>query len=125
MKLLVDTHVLVWAALDPGRLSERAMALLRDRDNPLLVSVVSAYEIEQKRSRDVVLSRLPEPGVVLAGLDMEWLALSASHAALAGRLPRLHGDPFDRLIVAQAILENATILTRDAVIPTYGVPVLW
>lgn len=125
MKLLVDTHVLVWAALDPGRLSQRATERLRDRDNQLLLSVVSAYEIEQKRSLDEILSRLPDLGVVTTGLDMEWLAVNAAHAKLAGGLPRHHGDPFDRLIVAQSILENAPVLTRDSLISRYGVPVIW
>ncbi len=126
MKLLLDTHALVWALAASSRLSGRGRALLSDRGNRVLVSTASAYEIEFKRSRSAELSGLPADlaeGVAL--LDFEWLPIHHQHAVTAGRLPRLHGDPFDRLIVAQALVERATVLTRDPLIAPYGAPVAW
>ena len=121
MRLLVDTHVLVWAAMEPERLAVRASALLADRSNDILVIAASAYEIEYKRARDSGLNALPlDLREVVAGLDFTWLDVTPRHAIEAGRLPRLHGDPFDRLLAAQAIGESAALVTRDRRIAGYG-----
>jgi len=126
MRLLLDTHTLIWWLSDPGRLSRRAFGLVEVSDNDVLVSAASAYEIEYKRSRSVEIGRVPaelESTVVSNGFT--WLALDSRHAVVAGRLPRLHGDPFDRLIAAQALVENLTLVTRDPAIRAYGAPVIW
>jgi PIN domain nuclease of toxin-antitoxin system len=126
MKLLLDTHAFVWAMAQSHLLSSKAATLIQDGVNLVLVSAVSVYEIEYKRSRDPVLSSLPvdlEQAVMQLGF--EWLDLSPDHAAVAGRLPRLHGDPFDRMLAAQALLEKATLLTRDASVAAYGPVVAW
>ncbi|MDO9336131.1 MAG: type II toxin-antitoxin system VapC family toxin [Caulobacter sp.] len=126
MRLLLDTHVLIWAARDPGRLSERVRDLLQDPGNDLFVSVVAAYEIEFKRDRDPDVSALPaQLTPILQQMDMEWLLLTNRHAALAGKLPRIHGDPFDRFIIAQAKIEEAGLVTKDAKIAAYGIPTIW
>jgi PIN domain nuclease of toxin-antitoxin system len=126
VRLLLDTHVFVWAALAPQRLSDRVRALLVAPENVLLLSACSAYEIEFKRSRDPVLGRLPSD-LVTAAVEQrfEWLAVNPAHAIRAGKLPRLHGDPFDRLLVAQAIEEGVALLTVDARIERYGIPTIW
>ena len=91
-----------------------------------MVSAVAAYEIEYKRERDPDLARLPRDLQEAAvALRFEWAAVEVEHAALAGRLPRLHGDPCDRVIVAQALSLRATVVTGDGMIGAYGVPVLW
>ncbi len=126
MKLLLDTHAFVWAVARSRLLSKRAVELIEDTGNLVLVSAVSAYEIEFKRSRDATLAALPadlDEAVGLQGFD--WLALSPAHAVAAGRLPRLSGDPFDRFLAAQALAENATLVTRDPLVAAYGPVVAW
>ena len=126
MKLLLDTHAFIWATLQSRLLSARAASLSGDPANTVLVSAVSAYEIEFKRRRDPALSALPadlDEAVRLQ--DFEWLALAPSHAIAASRLPRLDGDPFDRMLAAQGMIEQATVLTQDARVAAYGPVVAW
>ncbi len=126
MKLLLDTHAFIWAVAASRRLSGKARDLLSDRQNQVLVSSASAYEIEFKRPRSAELAGLPaDLDEAVRGLDFEWLSISHDHAMAAGRLPRLHGDPFDRIIVAQALLEQATVVTCDGLLGPYGAPVIW
>lgn len=126
MRFLLDTHAFVWATVEPERLSGRARDLIGDPANECLLSAVSAYEIEYKRERDATLKRVPanlERG--LRGAGFTWLAITPAHAAAAGRLPRHHGDPFDRLLVAQALAERVPLLSLDRRLPAYGVEVIW
>jgi PIN domain nuclease of toxin-antitoxin system len=126
MRLLIDTHVFVWASIQPELLSQAAADAVANPDNLVLVSAVSAYEIELKRERDAALARMPaDLAIAAAEQRFSWLTLAPRHAAEAGRLPKLHGDPFDRMIIAQAKIENATIVTKDKWFPAYGAPVLW
>ena len=126
MRLLLDTHAFVWAIAQSSRLSPRAASLIRDPAHTVLVSAISAYEIEFKRPRDPVLAALPaDLDEVATNHGFQWLALLSSHATIAGRLPRLAGDPFDRMLAAQALVEQATILTRDRAIAAYGCVVAW
>lgn len=126
MKLLLDTHAFVWAMAKSHLLSSRAARLIADGANVILVSAVSAYEIEYKRGRDPILSRLPaDLDEAVKRLGFDWLDLSPAHAVMAGRLPRLHGDPFDRMLAAQALAEHATLLTCDAGVLAYGPVVAW
>jgi PIN domain nuclease of toxin-antitoxin system len=126
VNLLLDTHAFVWAIAQSRLLSARAASLMQDGANTVWVSAVSAYEIEFKRRRDPVLSVLPADLDEAVGLQgFEWLALQPAHAVAAGRLPRLHGDPFDRMLAAQALVEQATLLTRDPLVAAYGPVVAW
>ena len=126
MKLLLDTHAFVWAVARSSRLSPKAASLIRDPANRVLVSAISAYEIEFKRPRDRQLAALPaDLDETVGNHRFEWLALSHAHALAAGRLPRLARDPFDRLLAAQALVEQATILTVDPAIAVYGCVVGW
>ena len=126
MRLLIDTHVFVRTISGFGHLPRVVRAALIDPDNEVLVSAVAAYEIEYKRERDPDLARLPRDLQEAAvALRFEWAAVEVEHAALAGRLPRLHGDPCDRVIVAQALSFRATVVTGDGMIGAYGVPILW
>ena len=126
MRILLDTHALIWAAIEPHRLSARVRDILEDRGNEILVSAVSGYEIELKRDREPGLRSVPDDleRAVIAR-DFGWLSVSAAHAIAAGRLPRLHGDPFERLLVAQATIERASLITVDARIAPYGAPTIW
>jgi PIN domain nuclease of toxin-antitoxin system len=126
MKLLLDTHAFIWAAVEPERLSLRATGLLTDRRNTVLVSAASAYEIQFKRHRDTVLARMPfDLEAAVEAMEFSWLNITPGHAVAAGRLPRLHGDPFDRILTAQAQAEAAALVTMDSRLPAYGGSVVW
>jgi PIN domain nuclease of toxin-antitoxin system len=126
MKLLIDTHVFVWGAVQASLLSQRARDALSDPDAEVLLSAASAYEIEFKRDHDPLLQRMPTDLVgSLAGRGLVWLAITPGHADAAGKLARLHGDPFDRLIIAQAFAEGASVVSADRWFPAYGVRVVW
>lgn len=122
MNFLLDTHLLLWAAGDPDRLSSRARGLIEDAENVLYFSVASLWEISIKRG----LGRpdfLVEPRILRrALLDNGYveLVITADHALAVEALPDLHKDPFDRLLVAQARTEGITLLTADSQVAQYG-----
>ena len=125
MKLLLDTHLLLWAAGDPGRLSREACALLEAPDNELFFSAASLWEIAIKRGLGRADFQV-EPRVLRRGLlDNGYIELpvTSEHAvAVEGLLP-LHKDPFDRILVAQATVEGITLITSDALVAQYPGPV--
>ncbi|MQA75318.1 MAG: PIN domain-containing protein [Solirubrobacterales bacterium] len=121
MRLLLDTHTLLWVA--EGRLGAGTRAAVAERAEAVFVSAASVWEIEVKRA----LGRLEAPASVADLVDrsgFERLAIDFDHALEAGRLPLIHGDPFDRMLIAQARVEGLTLATADQQISRYGVPVL-
>lgn len=123
MRLLLDTHVLLWWLADDDGLSGAAAGAIADGDNEVVVSAATAWEISIKRG----LGKLEAPDDVagaLAANDFRPLAIDIRHATLAGGLPPHHHDPFDRMLVAQAQSEGLTIVTGDARIGAYAVGVL-
>lgn len=123
MRLLVDTHVLIWWLAEPERLSARTIALLRGEDADVRVSVGSVWEIAIKRAMGKL--RLPIALTdALSGSIFQELPITAAHAEHAGELPPHHADPFDRVLIAQAQLEGLTIVTADRHFGAYGVPVI-
>jgi len=126
MKLLIDTHVFIWVTTNSNLMSKRAAALLADADNEIHLSAVSAYEIEFKRPRDVELQRMPpDLSETLAFMGFHWLPVTWEHASLAARLPLHHRDPWDRILIAQSIVEDARLVSIDRQFSGYGVPLLW
>ncbi len=126
MRLLADTHVLVWAFTDPDALSRRARSLLEDLANEVWFSAVSAYEIEFKRPLDPLLGALPlelEAAVVAEGFG--WRPIAVADAVVAARLPRHHRDPWDRILAAQAMREGVPVISRDAKLADFGVSLIW
>ncbi len=128
MRLLLDTHALLWAAADSPRLSARARAVIEDAGNELLVSSVVAAEIAFKAARGHL--DLPgEPGdwvrTRLLAFGARELPLTVSHALAAGSLRRHHADPWDRLLIGQAVVERLPILTADPTFASYGVEAIW
>jgi PIN domain nuclease of toxin-antitoxin system len=122
--LLVDAHALLWALADPDLLPARVRDELSAGATPAFVSAASIWEIEIKRA----LGKLKAPHDLLdavAAARFAPLEITFAHARIAGALPRRHGDPFDRMLVAQARCEGLTIVTRDPEIAAYDVPVLW
>lgn len=121
MKLLLDTHLLLWAAGQPGKLSKAARALLDDQSNELLFSPANLWEITIKSG----LGRkdfLVEPRVLRRGLldnGYNELAITSEHVVSIDILPPIHKDPFDRILVAQALTEGVTLLTSDPLVAKY------
>jgi PIN domain nuclease of toxin-antitoxin system len=127
MKLLLDTHVLLWAATIPDELGKEAREMIEDGTQDVLVSVVTAWEIAIKQSLGKL--ELPSaaeqwlPGVLRrSGFDLAEVGLAAALKVRA--LPWHHRDPFDRLLVAQALEDGYTLVTRDEVLAAYGVHIL-
>ena len=125
MKLLLDTHLLLWAAGMPDRLPEAARDLIESPAHELLFSAASLWEVTIKTglSRDdfQVDARVLRRGLLDNGYTE--LPITSAHAVTVGSLPLLHRDPFDRLLVAQALTEGITLLTADALVAQYPGPV--
>lgn len=124
-RLLLDTNVVIWLLLGAREeVSPAAVAALEEPGNDLLISAASVWEIAIKRSLRKL--RLPDSwSTELARLDFVPLPVNALHAAAVERLPWHHRDPFDRLLVAQALEEGAAIVSRDATLEKYGVHRIW
>ncbi|MDB5455620.1 MAG: PilT protein domain protein [Caulobacter sp.] len=126
MTLLIDTHVLIWWLTEPEKLSSRSVEMINSVDADVRVSAVSGYEIEFKRPTDPLLQRLPsdlEAAITDEGFN--WRPIEPADAIVAGRLPRYHRDPWDRLLIAQAMVSQIPIMTADRAFNPYGVPTLW
>ena len=124
MRLLLDTHALLWALADSDELSADARAAIIDPDNQILVSATSAIEIAIKRS----LGKLEAPDNLMEAVEETGLLPITVDFATASRLARLpfhHRDPFDRLLIAQALAEDVPIVTRDRAFEPYPVTTLW
>lgn len=125
MKLLLDTHLLLWAAGQPDRLTALARSLLADPQNELLFSAASLWEIAIKRSIGRVDFQV-DPRLLRRGLlDNAYseLPIIGEHAVAIGSLPPIHKDPFDRILVAQATTEGIMLLTSDPLVAQYPGPV--
>lgn len=127
MKLLLDTHVWLWATSWPERLAPRARDVIEDGANEVFFSVASAWEIAIKYAlRKLALPHPPEVYVPehVARAAMTWLVVKPDHALRVAVLPRHHADPFDRLLVAQAQIEQLVLITADPRFEPYGIDVL-
>jgi PIN domain nuclease of toxin-antitoxin system len=128
VKYLLDTHTLLWWAFDAPDLSPAARALISDPANTILVSSASAWEMATKHR----LGRLPEASVFLQDL-VGWLdkaglvelPIGLVHAQRAGAMPQPHRDPFDRMISAQSLLEQAPVIGCDEALRQFGVALVW
>lgn len=122
MRLLLDTHVALWAITDDRRLPRAARALIASSENSIHVSAVTVWEIALEHAR------YPADMPVSGGDALRWfresgypmLDVTPDHAAHLESLPRLHADPFDRMLVAQALVEPLRLMTRDADVARYG-----
>jgi PIN domain nuclease of toxin-antitoxin system len=124
MNILLDTHAWLWMMLEPDRIGKKTRALIADDDNIFYLSIASAWEIAIKHSH----GRLQLPEEPLAYLrsrthdnGIKILPIQIDHACLAAQLPQHHGDPFDRLLIAQAQIERYVLLTDDKKIRAYKV----
>jgi len=127
LKLLLDTHVWLWMQVDPDRLQPEARTHIADPTNEVLLSAASSWEIAIKYS----LGRLPLPADPaeyvpsrMSSSGTRGLPVHHAHALAVASLPSLHRDPFDRILIAQALVEEATLVTSDTQITQYDVAVL-
>lgn len=123
MRLLLDTNVLLWWLDDPRQVAEPARSAIEDGAVEVSVSAATAFEICTK----VAIGKLEFDGEVSEEIDREGFAelpVTVAHAVTAGALPLIHRDPFDRLLLGQALSERMTVATRDVTFARYGVPVL-
>lgn len=127
MRYLLDTHVMIWVLQEPAQLSAGVRDLLAEEDTEVLVSAASLWEAAIKQS----IGKMKLPALAsewlpyaLERMRIDVLDMKGRHALTAGSLPRLHGDPFDRMLVAQAVTEKLTLVTRDKAIRRYEVETL-
>ena len=124
MRLLLDTFALIYALTRPDDLGTEARGALVDTGADVYFSPASVWEIEIKTA----LGKLPPVAADIATAarvqGFSELAIVSAHAQMAGRLPLLHRDPFDRMLVAQALVEGLTVVTPDELFASYGVPVM-
>ncbi len=121
-RVLIDTHVLLWTLTDDNRANGRIRSILDDPEHQIYVSAVSIWEVAIKHIKHPMLMPM-EPEVAMQGaLDSGFLLLdmSAMHAAESAQIPALHGDPFDRILIAQARTEPMHFLTCDAALKVYS-----
>ncbi|BCK77790.1 pilus retraction motor protein [Acetobacter aceti NRIC 0242] len=125
MRLLLDTHLLLWAAGEPDKLSARARTLMEYPGNDLVFSAASLWEITIKtglgRADFQVDPHLLRRGLIENGY--EELPITSQHALAVGQLPDVHRDPFDRILVAQATVEGVLLLTHDPLVKAYPGPI--
>lgn len=125
MKFLLDTHFVIWVPVDDRRISAQARAILRNPANQFVFSVTSVWEIAIKRGlarRDFMFDPR-EIRRLLVENGYEELTLQSHHVVAVDSLARIHKDPFDRILIAQAMVEGITLLTADPVIARYPGPI--
>ncbi len=128
MRYLLDTHAFLWFISDDKRLSKNANALMRNRSNELYFSSASAWEISikigirrlsiQDEMESFLLAQLSENGILP-------LPITIPHAAYITKLPGIHKDPFDRILIAQSVIEDMPLLSRDRTLRKYDANVIW
>ena len=128
MKYLLDTHTLIWWALEPNKLSKNVLILLEDPDNEIFFSVVSIWEMQIKIQLNKLrlplrLSELIEQQQTINHIDL--LPLLPSHIYAMEKLPFYHKDPFDRLLIAQSFITNLIFISKDPAFVQYPIHCVW
>lgn len=125
MKVLTDTHSLVWALSDPDSLSKKARGVLMEAE--VTASVANLWELILKMNKPQALLADPlswwQKYVLKTGIPA--LSIRTAHLMELGRLPEIHKDPFDRILVAQSIAEQLPLITKDADLARYGIEIIW
>jgi PIN domain nuclease of toxin-antitoxin system len=124
VKLLLDTHALLWWLSDDPKLGEHARDLIADPANDILVSAASLWEILVKVRSGKLVADIEEILAEMRGQGFALLEIAPAHLVALATLPMHHRDPFDHLLIAQAIAEEATFLSEDGYTPRYPVPYL-
>ncbi len=128
MKLLLGTHTFIWWDSEPAKLSQNAWLLLQDKSNTVLLSVASIWEMQIKLQLGKLKFNLPLAELVESQQrinNIEILPVNLNHVLALDSLPNHHKDPFDRLLIAQAIIEDAFLVSCDLIIARYPVKLTW
>jgi len=128
MKLLLDTHAFIWWDSESSKLSHQALAFCQDRANTVLLSVASIWEMQIKLQLGKLRLNLPLAKVIESQQQtngIEVLPIILSHVLELDNLPAYHRDPFDRLLIAQARVEDAVLISNDPIFTDYSVKLLW
>jgi PIN domain nuclease of toxin-antitoxin system len=128
VKYLLDTHAFLWFVSEDNRLSSKAQSIIINSQNEVYFSAVSAWEISIKiRLGRLTIEEDLEPFIIkqLAENNFSTLSITIFHSIYTSKLPNIHKDPFDRMIVAQAQVEDLSIISKDKNIKKYSVPVVW
>ncbi len=128
MRLLIDTHAVIWAVDDPAKLSSPAAKAIEDPSNELLVSAGTIWEVSIKVGLGKLSLSMPFRQWMekaIADLGLALLPINVEYAGVQAALPRHHGDPFDRLLAAQAKVEDVSLVSADGVFDLYGVKRIW
>jgi len=128
MKLLLDTHTFIWWDSSPQKLSPKALALCQHRENILLLSIGSIWEMQIKIQLGKLSLNLPLPELIESQQqtnNIEVLPINLTHLFTLDSLPNHHKDPFDRLLISQAIVENAVLVSGDSILANYAVKIEW
>ena len=128
MRLLLDTHTFLWAVAEPRKMSARAASALRNGSNELYLSAASVWEMAIKRSLGKLETDVPLGDLIEQGrekIQLRVLDVIAAHGVSVEDLPFHHKDPFDRLLIAQALWEEMTIVGADGRFDAYGVKRVW
>lgn len=128
MRLLLDTHTLLWSVENPSKVSAAAMTAMQDPANDRLLSAATIWELAIKFGQGKIALSMPYSlwmTTAIADLQLTILPITVEFAERQATLPPHHKDPFDRLMVAQALVEGIPVLSADVVFDLYGVPRLW
>ena len=128
MKLLLDTHAFIWWDSSPSKFSKTALSLIQNTDNIVLLSVISVWEIQIKSQIGKLSIASPIANIVRAQQNtnnIEILPIAWLNAIALDQLPLHHKDPFDRMLISQAIAEGATLISRDSAFSQYSIAVRW
>ena len=120
MRLLLDTHILIWWLADDRKLAKSARAIIANPDNDVLVSAASLWEISIKVALGRLEVELDDLEQNVAANGFRSLPINFRHAITAGRLPAIHRDPFDRMLIAQASVEELRVTSHDKIFERYG-----
>ncbi len=124
MRLILDAHIVIWSIAKDRRLGAGILGLISEQAEPIAFSVAQLWEAEIK-SAARRMPGVPDFAAGVAMLNLEILPILAADAIRAARLPRHHGDPFDRMLIAQALARDLTIVTHDRSFEAYAVPIVW
>jgi PIN domain nuclease of toxin-antitoxin system len=128
VRVLLDTHAFIWAVDDPRKLGRQALIVTQDRDNELLLSAATIWEIAIKVGLGKLKLALPYRDWMIRAigdLGSKILPITVDYADTQAQLPAHHGDPFDRMLVSQSLVEKASIVSHDAAFDQYGISRVW